>query len=62
MYYGNIYHPETGEWLAPVNDMKIIAPEGFTYLLVDEKIFAADGTDRGYLALFIGPTLATGAV
>jgi hypothetical protein len=59
MYYGNIYHPETGEWLASVKDRKILAPEGVSYLLVDEKIFAEDGTDLGYLALFIGPTLAT---
>jgi len=60
MHYGNIYHPETGEWLASVTEGKIIAPEGFTYLPVDEKIFAADGTDLGYLSLFIGPTLAMG--
>jgi hypothetical protein len=60
MYYGNIYHPKTGEWLASVKDGKIVAPEGLTYLLVDNKVVAADGEDLGYLALFIGPTKGTG--
>ncbi len=58
--YGNIYHPETGKWLASVENGKITAPHGLTYSLVDNKIVAADGAIVGYLARYNGPTKGTG--
>jgi hypothetical protein len=58
--YGNIYHPETGKWLASVRDGKITAPGGLAYSLVDDKIVAPDGTEVGYLGPFVGLTKGTG--
>ena len=60
MAYGNIYHPETGKWLASVKDGKITAPGGITYSLIGDKIVADDGTELGYLGLYTSPTKGIG--
>lgn len=62
MAYGDIYHPETGAWLASVKDGKITGADGITYSLVDDKIINADGAVVGYLAQFTSPTKGTGAL
>ena len=62
MPHGNIYHPETGEWLASVKDGKITGRDGITYSLVEDKIVDADGTVVGYLGQFKNPTKGTGAL
>lgn len=59
-HYGFIRHPETGEYLARVEDGKITAPGGVSYSVVDDMIVAADGTELGYLAPFNGLTRETG--
>jgi enoyl-CoA hydratase/carnithine racemase len=59
-YYGFIRHPETGEYIARVQDGKITAPGGISYSLVGDMIVASDGTELGYLGPFIGLTKGTG--
>jgi hypothetical protein len=58
--YGNIYHPETGKWLASVENGKIRALGGIVYSLVEDRIVAADGTVLGYIGHFNAPTKGTG--
>ena len=62
MAYGNIYHPETGEWLASVEGGKITGLHGVSYSLVEDQIVDADGNVVGYLAQLEGRTKEAGGL
>jgi hypothetical protein len=62
MAYGDVYHPETGKWLASVKDGKITGAHGISYSLVEDQNVDAEGNVVGYLAQFEGPTTETGAL
>jgi hypothetical protein len=58
--YGNIYHPETGKWLASVKDGKITGADGNYYLLDGDVIRSESGEELGYLSPLIGKAPGSG--
>lgn len=53
-HYGNVYHPETGKWLASVEDGKITKADGTCYRLEGDAILSDSGEVLGYLSAFVG--------
>jgi hypothetical protein len=60
--YGNLYHPETGRWLASVEDGKITSRDGRSYKLDGQKILSETGEVVGYVSPFIGKAQGSGAI
>ena len=60
--YGNIYHPETGRWLAQVENGKITTKDGRAYRLDGDKILTENGEEVGFLSPFIGKAVGSGAL
>ncbi|WP_315766910.1 MULTISPECIES: hypothetical protein [unclassified Bradyrhizobium] len=58
--YGEVYHPETGKWLASVKDGKIIKADGSSYKLDGDAILSESGEVLGYLSAFIGKAEGSG--
>lgn len=59
-HYGNVYHPETGDWLASVRDGKVIKPDGTSYRLDGDAILSDTGEVLGYLSSFVGKAEGSG--
>jgi hypothetical protein len=59
-HYGNIYHPETGKWLASVKDGKVTGADGRTYKVDGDEIVSDTGEVLGHLSSFVGKASGSG--
>jgi hypothetical protein len=60
--YGNIYHPETGKWLASVEGGKVMMKDGKSHKLDGNKVVDEDGNVLCHLSPFIGKAVGSGAL
>jgi hypothetical protein len=58
--FGDLYHPETGKWLAEVKDGKVTKPDGIFYRLEGDAILSDTGEVLGYVSPFIGKAEGSG--
>lgn len=58
--YGNVYHPETGKWLASVKNGKVTSADGKVYRLDGDAIISETGEVLGYLSAFVGKAEGSG--
>lgn len=59
---GNVYHPETGMWLASAKVGKLTRIDGTVYRLEGERVLCDDGAVLSYLSTFSGKSHGSGSL